>query len=357
MAQTVKPTDTSESQVSGKVRQNKYLISAWSDHIWVILTPALALLPIVLFSIPRAEKNGYLDNPSTPQWLIFGAALLTFAHLVLVFVRSHMNLSIRRSYPLRFLLAPLLLLAFLLSNHLVYLLMTTIALHWDEYHSVKQTFGIGRHYDRRAGVLNESDRMWDLAFCFCFQLIPFTILITYLTPSDVTSILDFEEFPLPFNEAFLLAARWIMTVMMVAVGSAYLLRILIGARSGRLPSRNKMLLFALTAFSSGVIASQYSFLDGFIVGNIYHAIQYGFFVIHFERNTLTHSALTNPIKRKKGRPLVLASSLLILMALVSAWVRIETEHLPLLAEIWLSVSLLHFWYDGFIWSVGKGQIS
>ncbi len=68
-----------------------------------------------------------------------------------VFFRSHLNPTIFKRHPFRFIAAPLLLYGAMMLSVEVMIIATVLVVFWDVYHSGLQTFGLARIYDRNCG--------------------------------------------------------------------------------------------------------------------------------------------------------------------------------------------------------------
>lgn len=58
--------------------------------------------------------------------------------------------------------------------------MGFIAIYWDEWHSLMQTFGIGIIYDAKLGNDVNVGRRLDLGMCFVLGFLPNAIALTFL---------------------------------------------------------------------------------------------------------------------------------------------------------------------------------
>ena len=335
------------------VRSGKFLHSRGLDWPFVIFAPLLAFALVALACEPRLPGRSLIYNPAAPHWLYLVAAHCTFAHLVFVFCRSHLNHNIFRMYPRRFVIGPILIFVALLMHDWIFLAAAAIAVQWDEVHSVMQTFGLGRLYDRQLGAIRPGDRLWDLAFCFAFQLFPYTAMLTYLPSDGVLEVLEIEDADLYFAPDVLLYIRYALFAFMGVVGTGYVARqIFARLRGGSAGSLNKLLLYGATGASTLLVVSNYTFFEASIVGNLYHAVQYFFVILVFEKGNL--SQVFGWFQKRLGY--VAIGTALLLVALFSAQARILTEQFPGFLQFWLTISLTHFWFDGFIWSIRRGQV-
>lgn len=70
------------------------------------------------------------------------------------------------------------------ASSLIFGIMAFIALYWDEWHSLMQTFGFGRIYDARLGNDVNLGRKLDMGLCFVLGLLPHVVLITAIPLGD-----------------------------------------------------------------------------------------------------------------------------------------------------------------------------
>lgn len=332
-----------------------YISSRVSDNLFIIGSPLIALLSIVLICKTRAASGRFLYDPETPQWFIILSTTLTQAHIMMVYYRSHGNADVFRRFRYRFTLVPVLLLAAVWFSSVLFGVLAFIALYWDEWHSLMQTFGFGRIYDARLGNDPTIGRKLDMGLCFVLGLLPHVILITAIPLGDRSEGLQtFLDFPPEFAENWgHIIAAFHEPLIYFGIGYVlfYFLRYSRLIKNGYQYSKNKLILFACTGLSAITIASLYTVADAAYFGNIYHALQYFFIVTISEGPRL--SKLTFP---KRNLSLLLIGSLMLTVATALAVARHATEGLTFLGGFWLLTSLMHFWYDGFIWSVRKKDV-
>ena len=95
------------------------------------------------------------------------------------------------------------------------------------------------------------------------------------------------------------------------------------------------------------------FGQAFFIMNLFHAVQYFGIVWAFEGGGVTRWFGADGLRH--GRWLS-AGLLLVLAVSYGIWVESLDGSSAWLMSVTLVVSLLHFWYDGFIWSVRKRQV-
>lgn len=345
-------------------KKNWYIHGHRSDIAFIILCPFIALIIVALICEPRGEN--YIYSNLTPLWFTVGASVLTHAHVLLVFARSHLNAEVFKRYPYRFTLIPLLLLLAMWVSPLFFGLMGVIGVYWDEWHSLMQTFGFGRIYDGKMGNDPIKGRKLDMGMAFVVGLLPNIILLTYLPDTQVNgALVEYLEMPIMAVKQH----GWILTsarIPLIAFGLGYTLFYIYSynklIKAGYQYSKAKLALFAVTGITTIVVSSVYTIADGVFFGNIYHALQYIYIVYVSERSNLTGIALKKEqakttLEKKDYRVGILIFFLLIIpMIFIFSGLRQVTQKMEYVAAFWLMTSLMHFWFDGFIWSVRRQDV-
>ena len=336
-----------------------YISSRKLDSFFIIGMPILALLTISIACEPRAQSGEFLYNPKTPLWLLIGANLLTHSHVLLVFLRSHVNRDVFKRFPLQFTGIPLIMLAVMWGSPFFFGIMGFIAVYWDEWHSLMQTFGFGRIYDAKLGNDVNVGRKLDMGMCFVLGFLPHVIALTFLPEAVRTDGLHgYMDLDIGVAEKFgpyLSAFQLPLILLGVGYVVFYIYHYQKLKKNGYQFPKTKLALFATTGISAITIASFYSVADAAIFGNIYHALQY-YFIVYISEGNLVSKKFGIKTENKK---MILAFFCLVIITgtLVLAMVRSKTEHaLGLIGCFWLLTSLLQFWYDVFIWSVRKLDI-
>lgn len=125
------------------------------------------------------------------------------------------------------------------------------------------------------------------------------------------------------------------------------------SRQGHVISPHKVFLLASTGVVSVYTWGFNSFGEAFFIMNLFHGLQYfGLVWASEQRNMMRLFRFEN---LRFGKPLTLA--LFVGSALsYGAWVEAVDTNLQFLWSITLIVSIMHFWYDGFIGSVRRKQV-
>jgi hypothetical protein len=124
-------------------------------------------------------------------------------------------------------------------------------------------------------------------------------------------------------------------------------------RRGCKVSRQKVFLLASTGLCSVWSWGFNPFAMAFVIMNLFHAVQYLALVWWTERENMVRIFSVGRFRRRKGLALGL-----FLAATLSYGYFVQAIH-PTWTALWavtLVVSLMHFWYDGFVWSVRAKQI-
>jgi hypothetical protein len=296
-------------------------------------------------------------------WLALGAALLLYrfvcgpiisqAHIVLVFFRSHANATVFRRHPWRFTLVPALLFLSLNLSFTMLILARVLAQFWDIYHSSLQTFGIGRLYDRQAGNDPKVGRALDIGLAHLIYIGPVLSGVNLIPTLAYFS--DFHrvgwEGPASLAWRGLLYARtlrYAITIggaLYLAVYLAYFARL---SRRGYRVAWPKIALYVSTAIVS-VIAWGYFPNDVCLLTvNFFHAWQY-FGIVWWAEGR----SLQSKMRASKWATLLVVVGFSLGYGVFS---RNLTGTSNITASIVLTCSLMHFWWDGFIWSVRKQHI-
>ncbi len=345
-------------------KKNWYIHGHKSDIAFIILCPLIALIIVALICEPR--DGNYIYSNLTPIWFTVAASVLTHAHVLLVFARSHLNVTVFKRYKYRFTVIPFMLLIAMWVSPIVFGLMGIIGVYWDEWHSLMQTFGFGRIYDGKKGNDPLAGRKLDMGMAFVVGLLPNIILLTYLPDTQVNgALVEYLEMPIMVVKQH----GWLITsarIPLILLGIGYTLFYIYSynklIKNGYQYSKAKFALFAVTGVTTILISCFYTIADGVFFGNIYHALQYIYIVYASEKSNLTEIAVKKEeagirLEKKDHRIGILLFFLLIIpMIFIFAGLRQVTQKMEYVAAFWLLTSLMHFWFDGFIWSVRRQDI-
>jgi hypothetical protein len=336
--------------------RSAYIVGPLYDWAFFLLPPIAALVLGIWVSTQRVHD--VLFNWSDQTFTLTSLAIGVFihAHLFIVFFRSHGNQSVLRSHPYRFTLVPALLYAGMLVSTWIGVIASVLATFWDVYHSGAQTFGFGRIYDAKAGNDPVEGRRLDFALN---QLLYAGPILAGATMMD-----HFEDFG-EFHEvgsvfftsvpAFMQGHQRYFTYAVLGGGAVlvayYVFANLRMARAGRNISWQKVFLYTSTGVVSVYTWGFNSFGEAFLIMNFFHALQYYGIVWSMEHKNMRR------LFRLESLRVGTLLTVLVFVALsvgygfaVEAW---GDGRSRLWWSFHITVSLMHFWYDGFIWSVRK----
>jgi hypothetical protein len=129
-------------------------------------------------------------------------------------------------------------------------------------------------------------------------------------------------------------------------------------RAGYAVSPQKVALLVSTAAVSTYAWYFTSFGGAFVIANLFHALQYYALIYAHERGNLAR------LLRLKSSPLaaVIVAAVIVAVGANYGFFAASAERKVEAATRWpwalaVTVALMHFWYDGFMWSVRKKQIN
>ena len=329
-----------------KSSRDRYIVSRAYDWSFFILPPLFAM------AIGAWMAGG-------GSGLFIGA--LIHAHLVAVLIRSHGNPSIRRRHPIAFFVVPVALFVALIASSWLAVLSVVVATFWDVWHSGAQTFGFARIYERNAGNPTDVMRRWDF---WLNQVLYAGPILAGITLMDHVSV--FEDFG-DFDDAFSLflarapgeveaGALELRNAVLIACSlflAAYVVRAWTHARAGHPPPVQKVVLLVVTGACSIVAWGFNSWGEAFFIMNFFHAVQYLALVWAMEGERATRWL---GVSRLRHGQAIAGGALLAMVAgygIAAETVELDGDAFWALTMV---VSLMHFWYDAFIWSVRRAQV-
>jgi hypothetical protein len=339
-------------------RPSPYIVGPIYDWLFFLLPPALALVLGIGFSQAALlhQKFVLFGGSFTP--LDLGIGVFIHAHLVAVFFRSHGNRKIFAEYPTRFTWVPVILLAAMYASPWVFISVSVLATFWDVYHSGLQTFGFMRLYDRKAGNDPTVGRQLDWWMNHLLYAGP---IVAGATMMD--HFKDFGEFKHVGSVFFTSIPafmeneqRW-FTWGVLILGTLFIGYYVLAwgrlCRQGYKVSWPKVYLLASTGLCSIYTWGFNTFGMAFFIMNFFHALQYFGIVWWSEKHNIMR------MLRLDGRPWGKHLAIAALVVPTFLYGAIAETVPPSIAWWWgvtIVVSIMHFWYDGFIWSVRKRQV-
>ena len=335
-----------------------FIVNPYYDCAFFILSPLFALsLGIAIAGSPFANYDTCVLGKEAPLTNILIGTLI-MAHLVIVFFRTHLNQNVFRTHPIRFTVAPLVLFVAMTMSQWVAVIVAVLAVWWDVYHSSMQTFGLGRIYDVKKGNSTEVGRSldkWLNLLLYAGPILAGATLMEHMEGfSEFKNVgsLFFTSIPVTVERN-----RGFLTWAVVAIGVPFLMfyayRYWLFHRRGYQVSIQKVALFISTGVCSIYTWGFNSFGQAFFIMNFFHAVQYFAIVWWTEKRNI--ASVLGLQESKWGKPIAL---IFLLMCGFSygLWAEISDRNNEAAYNLIMVIVIMHFWYDGFIWSVRKKQV-
>jgi len=339
-------------------RRSPYIASPLYDWVFFLLPPLASLLVGALFSGTSFDPYRFWLHGRRVTWTTLLLGIFVHAHLVAVFVRSHLDPDVFPRHKIRFVVLPLVLVAAMMTSMWAVVMVTVLVTFWDVWHSALQTFGLGRIYDRNQG----NDPLIGRRLDYILNL------LLYVGPivSGVTMYAHFQKFEL-FADVDALFLTQIPTAMtahqhtiawaMVVGGGAFLVAYVLAylrlAQRGYKVGVQKVFLYVTTGVCSIWAWGFNPFGQAFLIMNLFHAFQYFGIVWWSERHVLVRRLRLEGARLAKP----MAASIFVTLTLgYGAFAEIIADDNRFSWSVVQTVALMHFFYDGFIWSVRKKQI-
>ena len=335
--------------------KSPYIVGPVYDWVFFLGAPMLALVLGVVVSDTWLSTEEWRLGGESDTLVGFFIGTVIHAHLVAVVFRSHANPAIRKLYPIRFFVVPVALYAAIVVSPWFAVLASVVSTFWDVWHSGAQTFGFARIYERNHGTPPELGRRLDF---WLNQLLYAGPILAGATLMDhVEAFDDFEavgDALFASVPAHVEGIRGQLTWAVLAVGVAFLAAYVMIywrlAQRGYRPPWLKLWLVGSTGFVSIYTWGFNTWGEAFLIMNLFHAVQYLALVWAMEKKRIAALFLLS-----RWPSLALVAFLGSVLAYGLA-VQTMDASMTTLWAITIVCSLMHFWYDAFVWSVRKAQI-
>src|SRR6266568_2802427 len=338
--QTVPP-----SPVSGP-RPKLWILDSWRDLILYVGTPLL-LVPV--FALAQARWS--------PQDIyLFVAAFGAMGHHLPGMIRAYGDRALFERFRWRFILAPLFLLVICVAFFWWDLKgILLVVFFWGVWHGLMQTYGFCRIYDAKTGTFDALTRRLDFAMC----VIWFATAVA-LSPYRLSDTLDtYYMCGGPFiPPSVVQLGQGLILLLAVAVSGLFVAHFcrlwIIGHRPN--PVKLALLITSITFwwYCNNLVAN---ILVGIALFEVFHDVQYLSLVWIYNRNRVEKDSniggFMRFVFRRSGSLIGLYVGLVFAygsLAYFNAHLGIETVK-RILTGVVTASTLLHFYYDGFIWKV------
>src|SRR5438067_4964130 len=331
-------------------RKNLWILDSWRDLILYVGTPLL-LVPV--FALAQARWS--------PQHIyLFVAAFGAMGHHLPGMIRAYGDRALFERFKWRFIFAPLFLLA-VCSAFFWWDLkgILLIVFFWGVWHGLMQTYGFCRIYDAKTGTFDALTRRLDFAMC----VIWFATAVA-LSPYRLSDTLDtYYMCGGPFIPPSVVHhGQQLILLAAIAVSVLFLVHFLRMWIIGHRPNPVKVALLitsiAFWWYCNNLVAN---ILVGIALFEVFHDVQYLSLVWIYNRNRVEKDksigGFMRFVFRRSGSLIGLYLGLIFAygsLAYFNSHLQIETIKRVLTGVVAAS-SLLHFYYDGFIWKVRESS--
>ena len=320
-----------------------WILNPWQDLVLIVGTPLLIFL-----GMAAAQRKWSADS-ITPFVIIWA-----IGHHLPGVMRAYGDRELFTRFKARFIVAPLLLVAVATLStvrDLSGVLLVTAA--WGWWHYLAQTYGFVRIYDAKASSFAPLTCWLDKAMC-----VAWFAAAVMLTTNGLPVFLNLfyksggPILPESFIEVLRTATAWGTGVVTVL----FLVHTVWMWRCGRSPNPVKLLLMATTfAFYWYSLATVRNILVAYALFELFHDIQYLTIVWVFNRKRVEKHAGVGAFTRFLFRQRGMLMGLYVLLVFAYGSLKYGAAKLEestireALLGVFLASTLLHYYYDGFIW--------
>src|SRR6266849_5622109 len=327
-------------------RKNLWILSSWRDLILYVGTP---LLLVPMFALAQARW-------SAQDIYVFVAAFGAMGHHLPGMIRAYGDRALFERFRWRFVFAPIFLLAVCLAFTWWDLKgIILVVFFWGVWHGMMQTYGFCRIYDAKMGSFAALTRRLDFATCGIW----FATAVL-LSSQRMTDTLDtYYAAGGPFISPWAMRiGQQAMLAAALTVSALFLANFIWMWMSGKRPNPVKLALLVTSIcfwwYCNNIVAS---ILVGIALFEVFHDVQYLSLVWIYNRNRVEKDSSIGGfmrfVFRRSGSLIGLYVGLVFAygsLAYFNAHLGIETVKRVLTGVVTAS-TLLHFYYDGFIWKV------
>src|SRR5881275_912034 len=327
-------------------RPKLWILDSWRDLILYVGTPLL-LVPVFALAQTRWRPQDIY---------LFVAAFGAMGHHLPGMIRAYGDRALFERFKWRFILAPLFLLvtcvAFFWWDLKGILL---VVFFWGVWHGLMQTYGFCRIYDAKTGTFDTLTRRLDFAMCVIW--FPTAVALSTYRLSDTLDTYYMCGGPFISPSVVQLGQNMILgaAIFVSVLFAAHFVRTWI---AGSRPNPVKLgLLVTSIAFWWYCNNLVSNILVGIALFEVFHDVQYLSLVWIYNRNRVDKNSniggFMRFVFRRSGSLIGLYVGLVLAYGSVSyinAHIGMDTVK-RILTGVVTASTLLHFYYDGFIWKV------
>ena len=327
-------------------KPNIWILNSWRDLILYVATP---LLLVPMFALAQARW-------SAQDIYVFVAAFGAMGHHLPGMIRAYGDRALFGRFRWRFIIAPIFLVCTCVAFYWWDLKgIVLVVFFWGVWHGMMQTYGFCRIYDAKMGSFAALTRRLDFATCAIW----FAAAVLLSSPRMTDTLEAYYASGGPYILPGLLrAARQIMLLTAIAVAILFLINFARMWAQGKRPNPVKLALVVTSIgfwwYCNNGVAN---ILAGIALFEVFHDVQYLSLVWIYNRNRVEKDSSIGGfmrfVFRRSGSLVGLYIGLVFAYGSLSYFnSRLEVETIKrVLTGVVAASSLLHFYYDGFIWKV------
>jgi tetratricopeptide (TPR) repeat protein len=337
---------TAPSVPATAARPKLWILDSWRDLVLYVGTP---LLLVPAFALAQARWH--------PQDIyLFVAAFGALGHHLPGMIRAYGDRALFERFKWRFIFAPVFLLATCVAFFWWDLKgILLVVFFWGVWHGLMQTYGFCRIYDAKTGTFDALTRRLDFAMC----LIWFATAVA-LSPYRLSDTLDAYYMSggpfippdmLRMGQGLILSAAVAVSVLF----AFHFIRTWIaGSRASPVKLALLITSIAFWWYCNNLVGN---ILVGIALFEVFHDVQYLSLVWIYNRNRVEKDSniggFMRFVFRRSGSLIGLYVGLVFAygsLAFINDNLGIDTVK-RILTGVVTASTLLHFYYDGFIWKV------
>jgi len=335
---------------AARSRPNLWILNSWRDLILYVATPLLILPVFALAQSRWSPQDIYL----------FVAAFGAMGHHLPGMIRAYGDRALVERFRWRFIFAPLFLLVTCVAFYWWDLKgIILVVFFWGVWHGMMQTYGFCRIYDAKTGSFAGLNRRLDFWLCAIW----FATAIV-LSPMRMTDTLDaFYSSGGPFIQPWILhAVQRGFVFLALAVSILFVANFVWMSTRAKRPNPVKLVLL-ITSISFWWYCNNLvsNLLVGIALFEVFHDVQYLSLVWIYNRNRVEKDqnigGFMRFIFRRSGSLVGLYLCHIFAygsLAYFNSQLQIKTTKRARTGVVSAS-TLLHFYYDGFIWKVRESS--
>jgi hypothetical protein len=350
-----KPIRTAPAGGTAVPASGRWILNLWWDLLLFVATPLL-IIPLLLF----------LQSP----WVgveaeMIGVVVISFGalgHHLPGMIRAYGDRELFRRFRGRFIVAPLLLLAIAIPVAEYHLhTLTMVILIWACWHGLMQLYGFARIYDAKVGSISPATAYWDWLLCVCWFVTAQVFSSSKM--ADFLVLFYVSGGPL-IPPTWVHDLRWICLAVSAATLVGFLGNHFLEMYRARTQGRSGPNFVKLLLLANGIGFWWFAmvFVDNAILGvalfEIFHDVQYLAIVWLYNCRRVNATPDLGRFMKflfRRGPGMLSLYIGLVFAYGLYGFAHNRSTHEDaiqriLMGLVWAS-TILHYYYDGFIWKV------